>query len=422
MPDLKLSSKAEWHTLKDVLMYEPGIEVLFSLLSPKESLYGGPMQFTENSRNQGLVNQYRNVVEIFKTEGVKVHNLKDLVLQNPKSIEAVKDIIKKSLIKSYSRGRMYSDTDWNSIDTHSSLISEGLPPDLIWTVLTTNPILSDTLRNSYYEDIDPRHRAPVDEVQPLGNLFYMRDQQFVTGKGLVIGKMKFKQRESETSITRMAFESLNIKPLMNLQTHTDPNVTFEGGDFMPAGDFVLIGHGDRTSQKGYSRTIEADVFGVDEVAVIFQKHGQDGMHLDTYFNIVDEGLCTVEESKLEYKVHVFKTNKGFRQDVENPRLYETERKQRRNVVETTLGDYLKSEGYSFIDITSAEQAIHASNFLTIGRSKIVAPDFTKMLPNQPDGLSKRLEKEGVDVIPVDVSELVQGYGSVHSLTCVLRRD
>ena len=48
----------------------------------------------------------------------------------------------------------------------------------------------------------------VTEREPLSNLYFMRDQQAVTDKGLIISKMSKPQRQRETLLTKFFWEIL----------------------------------------------------------------------------------------------------------------------------------------------------------------------------------------------------------------------
>lgn len=74
-------------------------------------------------------------------------------------------------------------------------------------------------------------------------MYFMRDQVITTPKGIVVGKMNSYQRRVETDIVRFALQKLNIKPILEIQG----DGRLEGGDYIPAGEYVLIGQGLRTN-------------------------------------------------------------------------------------------------------------------------------------------------------------------------------
>src|SRR3972149_548000 len=185
MFDIEPTAKAEWHPLREIMIHEPGIEVLYALFSPKEHLYEGPISFSRNSGNVGLSEQHRNLMDTYKSEGVRIHRLKELVLANPRARQEAKTILMKSLQKGYSRSNLYTPEERESIKSHADKVVEGLPPEYLWQLLVTNPELSDNYQTTNHKD--QRHNAPKIELQVAGNLFYMRDQQFTTDRGVVMG-------------------------------------------------------------------------------------------------------------------------------------------------------------------------------------------------------------------------------------------
>jgi arginine deiminase len=51
------------------------------------------------------------------------------------------------------------------------------------------------------------------EIAPLSNMIFIRDQQIVTAKGLVIGNMMTTVRKFEKEVLKKCFEILKIRPV-----------------------------------------------------------------------------------------------------------------------------------------------------------------------------------------------------------------
>ncbi len=75
----------------------------------------------------------------------------------------------------------------------------------------------------------------VTERDPLSNLYFMRDQQLVTDKGLFISRMAKQQRRNETRLTSMLWEMMELP----ISYKAKPPATIEGGDFFPMGDSTI---------------------------------------------------------------------------------------------------------------------------------------------------------------------------------------
>lgn len=78
---------------------------------------------------------------------------------------------------------------------------------------------------------------------------------------------------------------------------------------------------------------------------------------------------------------------------------------------------LRRRGFELIEAPSIEEVKHgmAVNLVAL------APGLVVMPAGNPQ-TQKALERAGVEVIPVDVSELMKGYGSLHCMTAFLERE
>jgi arginine deiminase len=200
---------------------------------------------------------------------------------------------------------------------------------------------------------------------PLTNLFFMRDQQAVTDRGIVLGRLAKPQRRRETDITSFVWRASGEPPVAQVERGT-----FEGGDFLPAGSFALLGTGDRSNATGVREVMESGL-GFPEVAVVHQpRHPlldrpdpMVNMHLDTYLNFPAEGVAVGHREMLATaRVEVY-----FRDSQSYHKLRET-----------TLLPYLeKDHGFRLIPISTLEQLCYATNFLTIRDRVIVVPDVAR---------------------------------------------
>jgi arginine deiminase len=251
------------------------------------------------------------------------------------------------------------------------------------------------------------------KVEPLMNALFLRDQQITTARGVVLGNMNSPQRRHEVDIMEFVFHKLGIEPVYRVTGAG----RLEGGDYIPAGDFALIGQGLRTNAEGVRQLLQNDVFGVAEVAVVKDpfKH-QDQMHLDTYFNILGPKKAIVDGIRREPGLVT-------RGDVTRPirpcvdiyfrhdnGTYECVRR------DVDFFDYIEKEkGFEVIDIEDAEQLNYGCNFLCIGPNKIIGVK----------GVSERyldmLVHAGVDVTLLDFGTVTKCYGGPHCTTQVIYR-
>jgi arginine deiminase len=286
----------------------------------------------------------------------------------------------------------------------------------------------------------------ITERQPLSNLYFMRDQQAVTDRGIVLGRMAKPQRLREPRITRFLWETLGAPVIQEV----NGPAMFEGGDFMPMGSFALVGMGDRTNREGVEQVLSGGL-GFDEVGVVHQPvhpliPGRNpdpmvNMHLDTYFNVVSGGVVVGSELLMKHaKVETF------------CREGDTYRKEGAG---TDLSSFIQQKGFDIIDLTTLEQMAYAPNFLCIREGTILAVEVDQVVKDVLKTLSTKaglnparygalyaqaqkdyrfLKSEGqffphkkevyandIDAYPMIFENLAGGYGAAHCMTCALRR-
>lgn len=278
---------------------------------------------------------------------------------------------------------------------------------------------------------------------PLTNLFFMRDQQAVTDRGIVMGRLAKPQRRRESEITSFAWRASGEPPVAEIIRGT-----FEGGDFLPAGPFALVGTGDRSNATGVRELMEKGL-GFPEVAVVHQpRHPlldrpdpMVNMHLDTYLNFPAEGVAVGHREMLSLaRVEVY---------VRDAQTYHLLR-------ETTLLSYLEVDhGFRLVPISTLEQLCYASNFLTIRDRVIVVPDVARnaervlanlrqvaeRMPGRYHRLYLRAAREftelraedrffprtpaardaGLQSVRVGLENLTGAFGGAHCLTAALER-
>src|SRR5947199_8814967 len=93
----------------------------------------------------------------------------------------------------------------------------------------------------------------------------MCDQHEPLDRGLIVVRMSKTQRRMEPVLTGTILEMAGAKIAHRV---TSPG-TFEGGDFIPAGRFAMIGVGDRTNPNGANQVLRHGV-GFEEVALVSQ--------------------------------------------------------------------------------------------------------------------------------------------------------
>jgi arginine deiminase len=280
-------------------------------------------------------------------------------------------------------------------------------------------------------------------LSPLHNLYFMRDQQAATDRGICLGRMATPERSEEVGLTSLAMKALGVEPV-----HRVGLGRFEGGDFMPAGEFALIGCGSRTNREGV-RDLLAGGLGMDEVAVVHEpRHpligGRDhmvNMHLDTYLNFPKEGVAVGNPDLLrEAKVTVHE-RRGEGYERAGPG--------------GTLMEYLEKKGFELIRITTLEQLCYSTNFLCVRNGACITPDASVLAPivlrrlkekadANPEKYGRLLSQAehdyqllkteseffphkrevyalGLEMTTLLLNNATGGYGGAHCMTCVIAR-
>jgi len=417
--------KREWDRLGKVMIHRPGIEMFYGLLHPKSFLYERAFSMDE------ALYEHEVLEHALEREGVMVYRVKKVITQQIKSSPEFRSRVVK-LVRELVEFR--GDVNDDSIEFINNL--SIYDPEFLFNVLVLRPtlILKRRRRSRSY-------KVYVVNKMPLANMYFMRDQQITVPNGIIQGRMALPQRRPETSVTELAFEALSMPIIYRVAS---PGI-LEGGDYMPLGDFAIIGYGHRTNRGGILQVM--GLLGVKEVAVArLPRHplvpsgdSMLDMHLDTFFNVMGDGLAVGNEDLMKKAPVEVYLNDG---DKFSPSI------------RTNLLDYVKSKGFNVISISFMEQLSYASNFLTIRDRRALIPNvemnaarvinalrmkaeadsnYAKLFevakaeygklrveghifPHKPE-----LMEEGIDFIQIDVSELTGGYGGIHCMTSIVSR-
>ncbi|MBA7473473.1 Arginine deiminase [subsurface metagenome] len=426
--------RAEWEQLRRVAVHRPGIEMFFGLLEPYAALYERAFSRYEARR------EHDRLVRTLREEfGVRVLHLKETILDAADHDPAVRRRLVDWAHETVTLrgGRQEVAEARRSMEQNA----DALDSLHFFTLLLLNPVI---------EVGRGRPRAGVDVrilgQEPLANLYFMRDQQAVTDCGLVVARPAKRQRLREPEITRFLWEILGI-PVAG--TVREPG-TFEGGDFMPMGEFALVGTGDRTNHAGVCQFLGCAP-GFGEIGVVHQPghplipsdrpDPMVDMHLDTYFNVAGSGVVIGSEVLLRRaQVDIYhQVSGGYEPSGEAASLY----------------DYIRSKGFAVIDLSILEQLSYAANVLCVRDGSILAVEGERVMQTVLLNLERkaardpqrygrllrhaeedyrRIKNDGrffphkaefsrhdVEVTALHLENLTGGYGGPHCMTCTLER-
>lgn len=207
------------------------------------------------------------------------------------------------------------------------------------------------------------------------NQIYVRDIGIATDTGFLLGNFRYSVREGEEEIVINKLIELEI-PIIK----APPKVIFEGGDAVfLTNEELLIGIGERTNENGYrwlSKTFQGDVIPVRLNPVAF--------HLDLAFNIADSHVCAMYTRALPEEIMKL----------------------------------LRMRGYDIIEVPQNDFKNFAINWLTLRSGRVLFYDGYRV-----NRFTRReLERRGIDVISVDITEITKGNGGIRCITLPILRE
>jgi arginine deiminase len=428
--------KSEWDPLRKVVIHRPGIEMFLGLLEPYSSLYERAFS------RDGAKEEHEFLERVLAHEfGVEVLRLEEEILRAANKRHRIRDKLVNLARESLDYGG-----DEENIKRARESFEKDIPildSQHFFYIILMNPLISfKTAGGSRNIQLN------ITERQPVANLYFMRDQQFVTDKGVVICRLAKPSRRKEPKITKFLWEDILEVPIIK---EIEAPGTIEGGEFIPMDKFALVGIGDRTNREAIDQLLTID-FGYEEIGVVHQPlhplicskkpDPMVNMHLDTYFNVASRNVVVGNELLLKNAVVEVYHNEGFGKFTKDPK-------------NTTLYDYVQAKGFEVVNITTLEQLAYASNFLCIKDGKILAVEVERIVSNILDILKlryrrepqrfkklyeqvlkdydqlknegqffphkKQLYKLGIESYPIALKHLTGGFGAAHCMTCALAR-
>ncbi len=198
-----------------------------------------------------------------------------------------------------------------------------------------------------------------------------RDVGIISSKGAIVATQKHihvKKGEAEAFVE---FCDRNKIPVLN----RDVKIRFEGGDFFFVDESTaIIGIGARTELEGakaVQKLLNKPNFQIVQHSV--------SHHLDGAFNILSKDLVVFDERYINKK------------------------------------DFRYLENKKLVSVSKEDPMTMPTNFLLLKENKILA-DLNC------HEFNKKLEKEGVEVVEVDVSELKKNGGGIRCMTLEVLRE
>lgn len=400
-----LNITSEIGKLKAVLLHKPGKEL--EMLTPD---YLSQLLFDDIPWLKKMRIEHDEFAETLRQRGTQVYYVQDLLAEVFENEE-----IKASFIR-----ELLSYTIENTQELNDALFEQiaQMPAKQVAEIAITGLSkkdlpeirkelsLSDYIHNDY-----PLY------INPIPNLYFMRDPAAVMGQGISINSMHTDARRREPMVIKYIYENNPLFKKENSQIWYDYTIphSMEGGDMLVLGrEIVAIGCSQRTSANGIeclAKKLFTSGSGIKEVLAVQIPPLRAFMHLDTVFTMIDYDKFTIYPG-IQDKVRVFRltpNNGGIKVSEEND-LVETLKKS----LKLPAVDLIQSGGGD--PITAArEQWNDSTNTLAIAPGVVVTYSRNEVS-------NEVLRQHGIEVLDIDGSELVRGRGGPRCMSMPLVRE
>ena len=429
---VKFSQPSESTPAKTVLVHVSKMESFICSLNPAASLYE---DVTDEDDIRACFNE---LGEYLKTKNIQLITVEDaLLLKNKEDnlMKLAKDSLnyereteikeeeeenKEDNDKEKKRKSSLHDYMNFSSDEYKEKVLKKFSKKNLINVILTRP----TMKLKHIET-DTFIESTSITFCPVGNMVFCRDQQITTKKGVVIGTSRTSQRKYEHIIMKQVFQNLGADIIGEMGT----NGLLEGGDFFVAReDLSMLGIGLRTDFNGASYLMKNDLLGTRYMAICSDENDldQQRMHLDTYFNILNDNNAVVidfddvqkqenKKANIDRKVYYYDNDK-------NAKEIESDKEDIKNKVGEyklikiydSFYKFLEEMKFNYIKISHQEQKEYMINFLNIGNNTVISVN---------KNLEKKLKDNGCDIITVkyfNCQPILNMYGGMHCMTQVSR--
>lgn len=222
-------------------------------------------------------------------------------------------------------------------------------------------------------DVYNKNGVKVEIVEPSArfpNLCFVDNCAVITPQGAILSNFNLRSRRGEEKIVEQKLRELGIKIHDRIRVPRE----FEGGsNIYILGETAIIGNCTQSNPEGIKQMSEAiRLQGIHDVRIFEEA----GMHLDGRLGVVSRDTLVVhEDNKDDKSLH----------------------------------------GFNVIPVPRPPLTGGATNVVLLKEWRVVADE------NNKEG-NKIMEKEGVDVIAVNLSEFGKMYGGPHCLTLHLDRE
>lgn len=410
-----LQVRSEIGTLKTVLLHKPGREL--ESLTPQ---YLDAMLFEDIPFLEKMREEHNKFAKTLREHGTKVLYFDELLKETLQVPGIREDLISQTV----QLAEIKYDSLYKAItDYLHSLSAETLGDHLIGGLLKQEIDHKDVEKSlSYFiRDAYPYY------INPLPNLYFTRDPGSVLGNGISINEMQTAARRRETQLLSMIMKK---HPVLSQQAGMvyegyAANSNIEGGDILVLNDETLaVGCSARTAAWAVEELArimltpeDAGGQGFKRVLVMQIPFTRAYMHLDTVFTMVDHDKFTIYPG-IESRLKVFQITLQKTEHAEKGSIQvETEDSIRQalcRALHVPSVDLIQTGGGDMIT-AAREQWNDSTNTLAVAPGTVVTYR-RNMVSNDT------LSQHGIQVLPIEGSELVRGRGGPRCMSMPLRRS
>lgn len=229
-----------------------------------------------------------------------------------------------------------------------------------------------------YKDHDVKVHYIEEQRDDRPNALFCRDLVLMTPEGAIVTRPAMEARRGEERYAAKKLADLGV-PIIRTVCGS---ATFEGsmGLWIDRKTIVLAS-GVRTNREGYEM-VSSELLRMGVTNIIHMQIPYGHAHIDGLLNMASHDVAMIHASQVPYDVC----------------------------------DMLKKQGIKLLECPSqieAKQGL-AINFVAIEPGLVIMP------AGNPRS-QELLEKNGIDVIPIEFDEILKGYGAIHCCTAFLKR-
>ncbi|MBK5244341.1 MAG: arginine deiminase [Eubacteriaceae bacterium] len=408
MAEKSLRIESEIGTLKKVLIHRPGKELERIVPDSLKELL-----FEDIPWLKRMQEEHDAFAKILTQHGAEVFYVEELLKDILKNTTVRENLVHEIIEQNPSSGN-YIDGFLN--EHLLSLDSNALGEALIAGVLQKE--LGHMERHLVLTDYLKGPEPYAFYLNPLPNLYFMRDPAISIHDGMCISAMATRIRKRESQYMAAIYEHHPMFATCKNKTfYQDSNFfSVEGGDILILSPTVVaVGCSERTEVQGVEELaknlFKADL-GIKKVLAVKIPSNRAFMHLDTVFTMVDYDKFIVYPGILK-QVETIIMTPGKEGHLHYERIDSLQ-----GALKSVLGlpaiNLIESGGGNPV-AAAREQWNDSTNTLAIAPGVIVA--YTRN-----ERSNEVLSENGIKVIGIEASELVRGRGGPRCMTMPLYRD